>query len=177
MPAYFKARLYVAHHCDDEAAFALQRSAFALNALSTNASVFASLQGSSNKDTRIVSYLSACICSSRRPSAVYNTILTRLRSEPMTSPQRHSPSPSPHHHQQQQQWDQDRLAPIPSSPAQRSASSPAACTCCTAASCVHQPCRQADQAKSEWADSSRGSERGYTGSPSACDKGCSGARS
>lgn len=56
---------------------------------------------------------------SRRPSAVYNTILTRLRSEPMTSPQRHSPSPSPHHHQQQQQWDQDRLAPIPSSPAQQ----------------------------------------------------------
>ncbi|KAL0054002.1 hypothetical protein WJX82_002157 [Trebouxia sp. C0006] len=52
---------------------------------------------------------------SRRPSAVYNTILTRLRSEPLTSPQRHPPSP--HHQQQhQQQQDQERLAPSPSLP-------------------------------------------------------------
>lgn len=53
---------------------------------------------------------------SRRPSAVYNTILTRLRSEPLTSPQRHSPSS---HHQQQLQRDQERLAPSPSLPVQQ----------------------------------------------------------
>ncbi len=117
MPACCKARLYVAHHCVDAAAFALQHTAFALTALSTNASVLATLQGSSDKDTRIVSYLSACICSSRRPSAVYNTILTRLRSEPLTSPHRHPPSP--HHQQQQQQRDQERLAPSPSLPVQQ----------------------------------------------------------
>ena len=111
MPACFKARMYVAHHCDDKAAFVLQDSAYAVTALSTNASVLALLQGLSDKDTSIVSYLSACVCRSRRPSAVYNTILTRLRTEPLTSPQRHPPSP---HHQQQQQ-----LAPSPSLPVQQ----------------------------------------------------------
>ncbi|DBA73921.1 TPA: hypothetical protein ACH3X2_009570 [Trebouxia sp. C0005] len=53
---------------------------------------------------------------SRRPSAVYNTILTRLRSEPITSPQRHSSSP---HQQHQQQREQERLAPSPSLPVQQ----------------------------------------------------------
>ncbi|KAL0033084.1 hypothetical protein WJX79_002163 [Trebouxia sp. C0005] len=53
---------------------------------------------------------------SRRPSAVYNTILTRLRSEPITSPQRHSSSP---HQQHQQQREQEHLAPSPSLPAER----------------------------------------------------------
>ncbi len=49
---------------------------------------------------------------------MYNTILTRLRSEPLTSPQRHPPSP--HHQQQhQQQQDQERLAPSPSLPVQQ----------------------------------------------------------
>ncbi|DBB04526.1 TPA: hypothetical protein ACH3X1_012614 [Trebouxia sp. C0004] len=51
---------------------------------------------------------------SRRPAAVYNTILTRLRSEPLTSPQR--PSPSSQH---QQQRDQERRAPSPSLPVQQ----------------------------------------------------------
>jgi len=45
---------------------------------------------------------------------VYNTILTRLRSEPLTSPQRQAPSP-----QHQQQRDQERLAPSPSLPVQQ----------------------------------------------------------
>ena len=45
---------------------------------------------------------------------MYNTILTRLRSEPLTSPQRQAPSP-----QHQQQLDQERLAPSPSLPVQQ----------------------------------------------------------
>lgn len=47
---------------------------------------------------------------------MYNTILTRLRSEPITSPQRHSSSP---HQQHQQQREQEHLAPSPSLPVQQ----------------------------------------------------------